>query len=111
MTDPCPTCALLRRDLADAFSRLAAASEVLSRAAERTGFDCGYLAEIVETVRAENDALRAALLDLMALSDSAAYAHKVWPNSGHCLKSCGRCAWEARRDALRARVKELEGGK
>jgi hypothetical protein len=63
MTD-CPTCALLRRDLADAYGRLAAASEVLSKAAERTGFDCGYLAEIVGMVRAENDALRARVKEL-----------------------------------------------
>jgi hypothetical protein len=64
MTDPCQTCALLRRDLADAFGRLAAASEVLSRAAERTGFDCGCLADIVGMVRAENDALRARVKEL-----------------------------------------------
>jgi hypothetical protein len=64
MTEPCPTCALLRRDLADAFNRIAAASEALSRAAERTGFDCGYLMEIVGMLRAKNDALRARVKEL-----------------------------------------------
>jgi hypothetical protein len=64
MTEPCPTCALLRRDLADAYGLLAAASEVLSKAAERTGFDCGYLTEIVGMLRAKNDALRARVKEL-----------------------------------------------
>jgi hypothetical protein len=53
--------AVLRRDLQAAYTRLAAASEVLGRAAERIGIDLPLLAEVLEGLRAENAALRTEL--------------------------------------------------
>jgi hypothetical protein len=51
--------AALRRDLLALAARVAAASSVLGRAAERTGQDLPAVTDLVEALQAENDQLRA----------------------------------------------------